>query len=277
MITSKEFKLFQEYIEKNCGIVINEDKTYLVESRVIRLLIEFEVENFEALYNKLNSNSNSKIADKIIEEITTNETLWFRDGYPWKILEDVLLPNYIAKLRKKEVNKIRIWSAASSTGQEAYSTVIIINEFLDKNNIKDVTLSDFEIIATDISGQVLEIAKKGRYDPISMKRGIDEYFKLKYFSKKGNTWEIADFIKNRVDFRKMNLQSNFILLGKFDIVLCRYVMIYFSNKFKNDLLQKIYNILVDDGVLFIGSSELLYNNKHKFKENEHKNGIYYTK
>lgn len=277
MLTSKEFSLFQSYIKKSCGIIINEDKSYLIESRLIRLLVDYGFETFEELYSMIEANKDPLLAEKVIEEMTTNETLWFRDKTPWKIMDELLLPRLVDQVRKKEISKVRLWSAASSTGQEAYSTVMAINEHLEKNNIADVKLSDFEIIATDISRQVIEIAKKGRYDPISMRRGIDEYYKNKYFEKDGNIWKIKENIKNVVKFQKLNLQNTFVSMGKFDIIFCRYVMIYFSQEFKNDLLEKLYKSLNGDGAMFIGSSELLYNNKHFFDENEYKQGIYYTK
>ena len=275
-LTSKEFDLFKDYIRKHCGIEIGDQKAYLIESRLAKLLVEYEVSSYEELYYKIYRNTNPKIKEQVIDAITTNETLWFRDKTPWVILEEKLMPKYIELLRSKKRHKIRIWSAASSTGQEAYSTAMSINEYLEKNNIKDINLSQFEILATDISKPVLNVAKKGRYDSVSIMRGLDNKYKMKYFKNEGRTWVLDDKIKSLVTFRKFNLQDSFWSLGKFDIIFLRYVLIYFSSDFKSEALKKIKNTLNENGKLFLGSSEILHDQKNEFNNCNYKNGVYYS-
>lgn len=274
-MSTKEFQLFQKYIEKQCGITIGEEKAYLIESRLTRLLVEAKLSSFEELYYKIYNNKEPEIAEKIIDAITTNETLWFRDKTPWMMMEEVLLPQWIEELRSFKKRKIRIWSAASSTGQEAYSTAMLIAEYLDRNNIKDITLGHFEILGTDISAPVVQVAKAGKYDPISMIRGMDEKYKKKYFKQEGKVWHLDEKIKRIVTFQKFNLQSSFITLGKFDMILCRYVMIYFSAEFKKDLIRRMGFALNPKGIFIIGNSEIISDYKGNFDLKEYKRAVYY--
>lgn len=276
-LSSNEFRLMQKYIEEKCGILLGEEKAYLIESRLCKLLIDSRLSSFIELYNMLIKSNDKNIEEKIINAMTTNETLWFRDQSPWIILEEVLLPIYIEQLRSGEKSKIRIWSAAASTGQEAYSTAMCIDNFLNKNRIEDINLSSFEIIATDISREVLQIAGMGRYDSISIMRGLKETYKNRYFKNEGRVWKIDERIKNSVKFMKFNLQNSYLMLGKFDIIFCRYVMIYFSEKLKNEVLEKMKNSLVTNGVFFIGNSELINNYEQYFEKDCYNNAVYYKR
>lgn len=276
-MSNMEFELFRKYIEEKCGIDIPKEKAYLIETRLSKLLADSKLSSFEELYNTIRSSNDFHIAEKIIDAITTNETLWFRDKTPWSILETSLMPEYIKKLRSGEKQKIRIWSAASSTGQEAYSTAMCIDNWLNRNDIKDIGLNNFEILATDISQTVLEIARKGRYDAISVMRGLDVFFKEKYFKKEGAVWEIDDRIKSAVKFQQFNLQSSFMLLGKFDIIFCRYVLIYFSDVLKEDIFSKIASGLESESILFLGASEIYSYTDKYFEMTNSGNGTYYKR
>ncbi len=267
----------QGYIEKQTGIKIGEEKSYLIESRLSKLIKELKMSNFENLYYKILADKTKHYENKVIDAITTNETLWFRDKLPWEVFENVLLPNYIEALRKEKVSKIRIWSAACSSGQEPYSIAMLIDNYLIKNKVQDIKLSDFEIIATDISISILDIAKKGEYDFISISRGLDESYRRKYFKKKEKVWVLDSKIINSVKFIQFNLLNSFMLLGKFDLIFFRYVMIYFSNTLKKQMIKKIHNALLFDGVLFIGSSELMVDYKDLFTDNRYKNSTFYKK
>lgn len=274
-LTPGEFLLMQQFIEEQCGISISEDKAYLIESRLSRLLHSSGLKSFDAFYRVLTSQSNYELIEKVIDEITTNETFWFRDSTPWLVLEEVLLPGYIDALRKGEISRVRIWSAACSTGQEPYSIAMCIDRYLMKKNITDIGLSDFELIASDISRTALEIARKGRYDNISILRGLNDEYKGAYFTKQGQDWIINDRIRNSVIFRQLNLQDNFSLLGCFDIIFCRYVIIYFSEKLKREVLKKMAKSIKQDGTLFIGSSELIGDYDESYVTELYKNGMYY--
>lgn len=276
-ISSREFILMQNYIRDECGINIGDDKAYLIESRLSGMLRELNCSSYEQLYNLISTRGDRDIAERVIDAITTNETLWFRDKMPWTIMEDILLPQYVEMLKKGEKDRIRIWSAGCSTGQEPYSTAMSIYNYLDKRGLKDELLSKFEILATDISSTVLEIAKKGKYDSISIMRGLPLEYKDKYFINEGRVWVLNDDIINMVDFRKFNLQSSFILLGKFDIIFCRYVMIYFSSELKEDLVPRFSMTLNTDGILFVGSSEVFKDHREHFERREYRGGVYYQK
>ncbi|NLI61278.1 MAG: protein-glutamate O-methyltransferase CheR [Clostridiales bacterium] len=275
-LTSREFELMRDYIEKECGIALSKDKTYLVESRLSGILAQSGLDSFEQLYYRLLSQKDRKMKEEVIDAITTNETLWFRDKTPWIILEEVLLPKYIEEMREKKRSKVRIWSAGCSTGQEPYSTAMCIDRYLVRNNIRDISPDSFEILGTDISRTVLDIAIAGRYDNISIMRGLDSEYKNRYFTNKGRVWELSKEIRDRVQFGQFNLQSSFITLGKFDIVFCRYVAIYFSSELKRQLFDKIIRVLnLPDGVLFVGNSEIFTDHRDSFIRKEHGKGVYY--
>jgi chemotaxis protein methyltransferase CheR len=274
-LTSKEFSLMQKFIEEKCGIAIGEEKAYLIESRLTKLLIDSGLSNFEELYQKICLNCNPSITEKVIDSITTNETLWFRDKSPWNILEDILLPVYIQELRDRKRSSVRIWSAACSTGQEAYSTAICIDNYLFKHGITDVRLSDFEILATDISNTVLHIGRMGKFDSISIMRGLDANYKEKYFTNEGRIWCLNEKIKSIVRFQQFNLQNSFLLLGKFDLLFCRYVIIYFSDALKKQILSRMANAINPQGVFMVGSSEIFTNYQERYEMREYKNGVYY--
>ena len=274
-MSSKEFLLMQKFIQDQCGISLGQEKAYLIESRLTKLLIDSGLSSFEELYVKICSKSDPSITEKVIDAITTNETLWFRDKIPWYILEDVLLPVYIKEIQEGKRSRVRIWSAASSTGQEPYSTAMCIDNYLQRNGISDVKLSNFEIIATDISHTVLQIARLAKFDSISIMRGLDDSYKNKYFKNEGRIWSLDEKIKNAVHFQQFNLQNSFLLLGKFDVIFARYVIIYFSDELKREIMNKIAQALNPQGVFIIGSSELFNDYKDHYTMANHKSGVYY--
>lgn len=274
-LSSKEFSLMKRYIEDKCGILISEDKAYLIESRLSKLLIDFKCNTFEEFYKLIYENKDEGITERIIDAITTNETLWFRDRKPWNILENVLMPEYVDQLRKNKKDKVRIWSSGCSTGQEPYTVAMIIDNYLSKNNISDVSISQFEIVATDISGSIIELAKAARYDAISIMRGLPEFYKNKYFEKQGRIYILKDNIKKMIKFYKFNLQKSFIFLGNFDLIYCRYVTIYFSDILKDDILKRIGLVLQQNGKLFLGSSEIYFNFNVYYDKKDYMGSVYY--
>ncbi len=276
-LSDMEFQLFKRFIKEKCGIEITEEKAYLIESRLTKILVDSKLSSFGDLYNHIRYSNDDSLVGKLIDAITTNETLWFRDKTPWSVLEEIYLPKYINMLRTGERTMIRIWSAATSTGQEAYSTAICIHNYLKTRFIKDVSLKQFEILGTDISQLVLRVAKNGRYDNISIKRGLDKTLRDRYFTDSGNVWEISEEIKNAVSFKQFNLQNTFTQLGKFDIIFCRYVLIYFSNELKSEIICRMSNNLRDDGVFFLGAYEMCSHLVNCFNSNQLDNGTYYTK
>ncbi len=249
-IGKNEYALFRDFLIKNTGINIPAEKAYLFETRLARMMAEAGTESFAEFYTYIQSGKDPMAVQKIINAMTTNETMWFRDATPWKILEDVLLPKLVQALIDGEKSRIRIWCSAVSTGQEAYSTAMCIDDYLRKNDVQGVSLSDFQIVASDISTRVLDIAQKGRYDAISMQRGMNDYYRLKYFTRDGAAWHIDPKIRDAVKFSAYNLLNDFYSRGNFDIIFCRYVLIYFSQELKEDIILKMHSSLSDGGVLF---------------------------
>ena len=272
-----EYSRISSYITEISGIVIPPEKYYLIETRLYKLMLDDGVESFDEFYEKIKSSGDSEIPQKIINAITINETLWFRDAVLWKCFEREVLPALVSKLIEKKKAKIRIWSAAASTGQEAYSIAMCIDNYLKRNNITQVDLSDFKILATDISSRVLDIAKIGRYDKISMTRGITDHYKAAYFQSNGSSWDISPEIKNAVDFKHFNLHDGYAGFGTFDIIFCRYVLIYFPDKLKANIIKKMNEVLNSGGTFFTGNY-ILYNLlRDTFNVKSYENLTYYSK
>lgn len=274
-LSSQEFQLFQHYIEEQCGIRILDEKAYLIESRLSKFLIQFGLDSFEQLYWLLSQQSQKNLAEKIIDAMTTNETLWFREQTPWKIMEERLLPEYIEAIRQEKCAKIRIWSAACASGQEPYSIAMCLDHYLVAHHIEDVTLDHFEIIATDISHTVLRMAEMGKYDNISMARGLSKEYRDRYFEQKGRIWTLDKQIKERVQFKQFNLQDSFFCLGKFDLIFFRYVAIYFSDLFRIEVVHKITAALKARGVLIWGNSEVFLDYQDCYDAENYENANFY--
>ena len=201
-INEKDFLLFRDFVNDKCGILIPPEKAYLIETRLTKLMLSVGADTFGEFYAYLSSHPFSPLTQKIINAITTHETFWFRDVSPWKLLEDVLMPRLVEELASGKKIRARIWSSAVSTGQEIYSTVMCIDNYLAKNRVFGVDLSCFDFFATDISSDSLEIARRGRYDSISIMRGLDDHYKSKYFVKTGSAWDLDPRIRNAVRDRK---------------------------------------------------------------------------
>jgi len=276
-INKQEFKLISDYITEISGVVIPPEKRYLIETRLYKLVLDYGVESFSEFYNQVISRNDPVIIQKIIDSIMVNETFWFRDALLWKFFEMEMLPGFVDALLSGRKSKIRIWSAATSTGQEAYSIAMCIDNYLKRNNITRVDLSSFDILATDISSRVLDIAKTARYDRISISRGLSEHYKANYFNINGAAWDLDRRVADAVKFRHFNLQSCYKGFGKFDAVFCRYVLIYFSDIFKADVVTRMNDILVNGGAFFIGHYVLYNMLKEIFDVHNYGNLTYYTK
>ncbi len=253
-ILEAEFELFKSFIEEECGIHIQKGKEYLIETRLSDMLDELSCRSYYEFYKKITSDISGKLKNRIIDAMTTNETYWFRDESTWEYLEKVLVPSFIEKL--KAGNKIRIWSAAASTGQEIYSLGILFNALLKKQNALHL-LNSIEFFATDISFSALLIAKAGRYGSLAMSRGLTSDVLDKYFVKDMNVWILDAELRKKVTFQQFNLQNSFISLGVFDLILCRNVIIYFSEAFRAKLFVKLFNTLKPSGILLLGNSEFI--------------------
>jgi len=277
VIKESEYRLFRDYIADHSGIIIPQEKTYLLETRLSKHMAQVGIDSFGKFYDYIVADKSLAVMQKIINAITTNETKWFRDTEPWTVLETLVLPTLVDELSSGVRDRVRIWSAAASSGQEIYSTVMCVDNYLRSNNVLNVKLSDFEFIATDISCDILEIAKKGRYDRISMTRGLRDFYKEKYFTQNGTAWDISDKIKSVVDFKPFNLQNTFMGFEKFDIIFCRYVLIYFSDELKEEIIRKMSGLLNEGGVVFTGIYALLDVFSKYFNSKSYGNTTYYQK
>ncbi|MDD5674978.1 MAG: protein-glutamate O-methyltransferase CheR [Chitinivibrionales bacterium] len=252
-LSDTEFKQLRNYIEKNCGIALGDEKAYLVENRLAGLLAQTNSASFDELLRKAVGQPELGLRDKIVDAMTTNETSWFRDQYPYEILDTTIFKQFSRELAAGRCKKVRIWCAACSTGQEPYSVALTLREFARKN--PGSPLQNAELIATDISPSVLFLAIAGRFDQIAMSRGMPPEIRDRYFTSSGKVWVLNDAVRKMVTFKKLNLQDDFLSLGKFDLVFCRNVMIYFSDTFKRDLFKRIAALTQPGGVLFLGASE----------------------
>jgi len=277
-ISTEEFNLLRNFILKHSEIEVKPEKTYLIESRLSRMMVELGAANFKEFYNNAQSDLSGKLREKIIDAMTTNETFWFRDTKPWALMKETIFPA-LGKLKsqKRPGEKIRIWSAACSTGQEPYSIAMVLDDMISSGKAPGLRLSDFEIVATDISPSVLFLANSGRYNQLAMSRGLPEAYRDKYFEKMGKIWVIKPELKSSITFKKFNLQDHPSSLGRFDFVLCRNVAIYFTDQFKRELFSRICGILNPPGFFLLGSSESLVGYSTDFAMKEAQGAIYYTK
>lgn len=276
-ITNDEFNLLRTLIEDKCGIVLGDEKIYLIESRLMDLVLTNGCETFGELYSKIKNTPGGpgSLLSKVVDAMTTKETLWFRDESPFTILREVLFPEMGEALRMGKKREIRIWSAASSTGQEPYSIAMTLLEYARMNPKDDILQNRTSITATDISPSALMLAKSGKYNGIAMSRGLPPGFQDRYFTAEERVWAIKPEVQKLVNYQNFNLQDSFFSLGKFDIIFLRNVAIYFSADFKKELFKKLAGALNPGGYLFVGSTESLINYSTDFELKEHKRGLYY--
>jgi chemotaxis protein methyltransferase CheR len=273
-IAPAELKLIAQYIQTITGIYLDESKSYLFETRLSSIAEAYGCKSYQELHNKSKNDPSKKIEKEIIDAITTNETLFFRDKGPFELLQHKILPEVI-DLRSSQSSpktRIKIWSAASSTGQELYSIAIVIKELLN-----ELSNYSFTLFGTDISDAAIAQASYGKYNRFEIERGLDRKYLQKYFTLFGDSWKIKDEIRAMVNFKQLNLMQPFTSLGKFDIIFCRNVAIYFTLEDRKKLFTKIADSLADDGYLVIGSTESLTGVCPRFVPKRHLRSIFYQK
>ena len=271
-VTDVQYRRFATFIEEKSGIVLGAGKQYLVNSRLSSLLSKFGIQTVDELINRaMEDTPNNKIQEEVIDAMTTNETLWFRDTYPYTALENTILP----ELAKRAKYPVRIWSAACSSGQEPYSIAMIVQEQLGK--MLHVDPKQTQIIGTDLSPEMLTVCRLGQYDVHALSRGLSAERKAKFFKPchKPNMMQIDTRVKSMVEFRPMNLLGSYALMGKFDVIFCRNVLIYFSNDVKADILRKLTMCLNPGGYLILGSTETLVGVSDKYEMMRCNPGIIY--
>jgi chemotaxis protein methyltransferase CheR len=273
-ITSGEFSLFSKYILSISGISLDAGKEYLIETRLRPILKAYGLASFKELYNAALNDPQKKLEKEIIDAISTNETYFFRDKNPFELLKFKILPDLIDKRSAEKPGKpvnIRIWSAASSTGQEIYSAAMIMHEL----GIANTRQYNIRLIGTDISDAAIAKASYGQYNKFDVARGLTPERLRKFFNKNGDDWKIKDEIRSMVAFQKVNLLKPFNSPGKFDIIFCRNVAIYFNPPDRKKLYQTISNSLEKDGYLIIGSTESITNDTQMFKPQRYLNSTFY--
>jgi chemotaxis protein methyltransferase CheR len=273
-IDSREFGVISAYIEQQCGIHVSVERTYLVQTRLTALMAELGCVNFIELHRKALADHTNGLRDRIVDAMTTNETLWFRDGHPFTLLNEVFFPARLqAPLKAGRRIPLRIWSAACATGQEPYSVAMTALDFAARQATFDP--ATVEIAASDISPSALYQARNGRYTSLAIGRGLPQETRERYFSADGTVWQLDERVKRMVSFRRHNLQDDFNTLGRQDIIFCRNVLIYFSEGFKRELLHRLAQLLRPDGFLIVGASESLINYTDEFALLRHGQGLYY--
>lgn len=252
-VSADEFRQFSQFLERSCGILLAEHKQYLVQSRLGKIMDGEGCESLKDLVARLQRPGGGALKERVINAMTTNETLWFRDVHPYEILAKRLLPEFQSTQR---FQKLRIWSAACSTGQEPYSISMVIDEYKRLN--PGALSSGEEILATDISTSVLDHAQKAQYEMLALGRGLSQDRLKRYFtSTSDGSWQINADIRSRVRFQSLNLLGQYGSLGQFDIIFCRNVLIYFSSDVKLEILRKMHRQLRPGGYLLLGASESL--------------------
>lgn len=270
-ITPEEIKTLGAFIKEKSGIVLDESKAYLFESRLSPLLQEFNCQDYQSLHMSAKKDYTGKIATKLIDAICTNETSFFRDKSPFLLVIQKLAPDFY---ERNPGGTLNVWSAAASTGQEVYSAIMQLKDA----GIYPPTFK-MKFLATDISDKAIAKASRGKYTKFELARGMEGAKLHKYFSPMGNEWAIKDEIRAMAVFKKANLLDPMSLtrFGHFDIIFCRNVAIYFSLEDKTKLFNCLATMLRPGGSLLIGSTESLMGVTNRFVRREFRNMIYYQK
>lgn len=251
-LSSEAYQTFQNFLLNQCGIRLGENKRYLVINRLSRIRERAGIHTLDELIRKLHSQRlNRSIVTAIIDAMTTNETFWFRDTAQFNELKTAVLP----ELANSRFSNPRIWCAGCSSGQEPFSISMTIDDYNQANPAK--TLSNVRIIGTDVSESVIHQANTATYSDIELSRGLGKEYRKYYFKFTHKGWKLDQQIVSRVSFQSFNLQKSFSVLGKFEIVFCRNVLIYFSEELKRDILTRIAGILKPGGYLFLSSTEAI--------------------
>ncbi|MCG7585493.1 protein-glutamate O-methyltransferase CheR [Photobacterium sp. OFAV2-7] len=268
-IKDQEYRDFCRFLEAQCGIVLGDSKQYLVRSRLSPLVSRFSLSSLSELLQVVISGRNRELRVAAVDAMTTNETLWFRDTYPYAVLGDKILPELAANKRP-----IKIWSSASSSGQEPYSIAMTVLE--TQNRRPGMLASGVQITATDISQTMLDTCRAGVYDNLALSRGLSPDRRRVFFENNGDgRMKVNDKVKRMVNFRPQNLKDSYALLGKFDVIFCRNVLIYFSPEMKAKVLNQMAASLNPGGYLLLGASESLTGLTDKFEMIRCNPGIIY--
>jgi len=247
-VSASDFGYVSTLVRQRSAIVLEPGKEYLVEARLLPVAREAGLGSVGDLVARVRRAPTAPLAERVVEAMTTNETSWFRDVHPFSLLTDHLLPQ-LAVSRAAE-RRVRVWSAASSTGQEAYSIAMLLTDWLRTK--PGWTAS---ILATDLSQEVVDKARTGRYSQLEVNRGLPAPMLVKHFARSGTEWQVREELRRMVEFRTLNLATAFPSMPAFDIVFCRNVLIYFDTGTRRQVLDRIVRTMRPDGALLLGAAE----------------------
>jgi chemotaxis protein methyltransferase CheR len=265
-VTPLDYDFLRKCLKQRSGLVLSADKQYLVESRLLPVARKAGLGNLTALVNVLKRGDDTLLTS-VVEAMTTNESFFFRDKIPFDYFRTIVMPALLAARRKSR--SLRIWCAAASTGQEPYSLAMTLRSM--EREIGDCRI---ELVASDLSGEVLEKARAGVYSQFEVQRGLPIHLLIKHFTQVGETWQITPEIRAMVKYRQLNLLSDFSHLGTFDLIFCRNVLIYFDEATKIDVLNRLARVTADDGYLVLGAAETVVGLTDSFRIVGDKHGLY---
>ena len=266
-MTPHDFDFLRRMLKERSGLVLSAEKDYLLESRLLPLARRHGMTSLGELATRLRQPGSASLAIAVTEAMTTNETFFFRDRIPFDHLRDTVIPALVAARSREK--RIRIWCTAAASGQEPYSIAMVLKGLGAQLNGFRV-----DIVATDLSADVIDRAKAGIYSQFEVQRGLPIQLLVKYFSKSGDAWEIAPELRGMVQFRTLNLLNDFSPLGQFDVVFCRNVLIYFDQPTKVGVLERIARQMPRDGYLMLGAAETVVGLTDCFVPLPEKRGLY---
>jgi len=262
-----DFELIARILKERSGLALTKEKAYLLESRLNPVARKWSFSGFDELASAIRAGGNEKLLVDVTEAMTTNESFFFRDQKPFDLFLNLALP-YLLKARAAQ-KKIRIWSAACSSGQEPYTLAMLLKE-----NAAKVAGWNIEIVATDLSNEILDKAREGLYSQFEVQRGLPIALMVKYFKQEGDRWQISEELRRMVKYMPFNLLESPSRLGKFDIVFCRNVLIYFDPPTKTKVLDSIASVMPKDGFLYLGGAETVIGTTERFKPIPGQRGLY---
>lgn len=262
-----EYDYLRQFLKSRSGLVLSNEKQYLIESRLLPVARKAGLQSIAALVAKLKEPREAALAEAVVEAMTTNESFFYRDKTPFEHFTQMMMPEML-KARASQ-KRIRIWCAAASTGQEPYTLAMCLKEME-----RQLVGWRIEILGTDISNEVLDRAKAGTYTQFEVQRGLPIQLLLKYFTQQGESWTISPALRSMVQWKKFNLLDSFASFGQFDIVFCRNVLIYFDQPTKIDILGRISKVMAPDGYLVLGAAETVVGLTDAFKPAPDRRGLY---
>ncbi len=268
-IDPEHYRAFRQFLEQSCGIVLGDNKQYLVSSRLGQLMQREGIPDLGELLKRIQERPMGGLRGRVIEAMTTNETQWFRDNYPFQILQELIFPELV----KQNKQQVRVWSAACSSGQEPYSISIALQEFQARGGRLEA-----DILGTDISPAMVTQARLARYSASALNRGLTAERRSRHFhSVEPEVWEVRPEIRRRVRIQQHNLLESYATLGRFDLIFCRNVLIYFSAESRHDILRRMCQQLQPGGYLVVGASESLARHNDELEMIRTHGGVVYRR